>query len=72
MDTRQISQLVLRQRLAELIEEVSDQGNAIVIESAKRPAAVLLGYDQYKSLLRAAGLSDAVLPTETGKSGSAD
>jgi prevent-host-death family protein len=55
MATRQISPLVLRQRLAEIVEEVRDEGNAVIVEAAGHvPAAVLLGIEQYKSLLRTA------------------
>jgi prevent-host-death family protein len=51
MNTRRISPLVLRQRLAEIVEEVRDEGNAVVIQIGGRNSAVLLGYDQYKALL---------------------
>lgn len=51
MTTHRISPLVLRQRLAEWIDEVRETEAALVVEHGHKPAAVVLGYDRTLDLL---------------------
>jgi antitoxin YefM len=41
----------VRERLSELVDEVSTTGSDVVITKHGRPAAVMLGYDEYESLI---------------------
>ena len=40
-----------RNRLSEIVDEIVSTGSAFVITKHGRPAAVLIGYDEYESLL---------------------
>jgi prevent-host-death family protein len=52
----------VRERLSELVDEVSSTGSDVVITRHGRPSAVLLGYDDYESLIETVNvLSDASL-----------
>ena len=40
-----------RSRLSEIVDEVASTGSAIEISRHGRPVAVVLGYDEYESLI---------------------
>ena len=40
-----------RNRLSEIVDEIASTGSDFVITKHGRPAAVLIGYDEYESLL---------------------
>ena len=49
-----------RNRLSEIVEDVTSTGSEFVISRHGRPAAVVLGYEEYESLLETLNiLSDA-------------
>jgi prevent-host-death family protein len=49
-----------RNRLSEIVEDVTSTGTEFVISRHGRPAAVVLGYDEYEALLETLNvLSDA-------------
>ncbi len=49
-----------RDRLSEIVDDVSSTGSDLVITKHGRPAAVVMGYDEYGSLLETLNiLSDA-------------
>ena len=41
----------VRERLSEIVDEVSSKGTEMTITRHGRPAAVILGYDEYESLI---------------------
>jgi len=50
----------VRDRLSEFIDDVADTGSDLVVTRHGRPAAVLLGFDEYESLIETLNiLSDA-------------
>jgi len=52
----------VRERLSEIVEEVSATGSDMVITKHGRPTAVLLGFDDYESLIETVNvLSDEAL-----------
>jgi prevent-host-death family protein len=42
---------VVRQRLSEIVDEVATTGSELVITLHGRPKAVILGHDEYESLV---------------------
>ena len=49
-----------RNRLSEIVEDVTSTGSEFVISRHGRPAAVVIGYEEYESLLETLNiLSDA-------------
>jgi len=49
-----------RDRLSEIVDEVSSTGSDLIITKHGRPAAAVMGYDEYESLLETLNiLSDA-------------
>jgi prevent-host-death family protein len=52
----------VRERLSEIVDEVSSTGSDIVITKHGRPAAVLLGFEDYESLIETVNiLSDSAV-----------